>query len=96
MVSQILVRNLIHWQLAHIDLALSSLTLLAGCLRHTSSIIRLPSFKIFTLFPLITCASWALAATNPETSFDWDSGYLKECQTVCVEVIEYYASKLRK
>ena len=96
MVTQILVRNLIHWQLAHIDLALSSLSLLAGCLRHTNQVFFTSSLKIFTLFPLITCASWALAAINPETSFDWDSGYLKECQTACVEVIEYYASKLRK
>ena len=68
MFTQILVRDLIHWQLAHVDLALSSLSLLAGCLQQR--VIRLPSFKIFTLFPLITCASWALAAINPETSFN--------------------------
>ena len=34
MISQVLVRNLVHWQLAHIDLALSRLRLLAGCLRQ--------------------------------------------------------------
>ena len=32
MISQVLVRNLVHWQLAHIDLALSRLRLLAGSL----------------------------------------------------------------
>ena len=78
MVTQILVRNLIHWQLAHIDLALSRLSLLAGCLQQKKFSYLTSSFRIFTLFPLITCASWALAAINPETSFDYESGLLKE------------------